>query len=348
MRVIVSTVVILAVLLCLPVIALADWSENFDTYPVGSPITGQGGWENWGLGSDAYVSDFVSRSPSNSLEVAGSSDVVHRYTGYTSNKWLYKTWVYIPSNFSGISYFILLNTFSPPSYAWSVQFNFDSADGLVHCDCGLDPGNVDIIPYVTGVWSEIRVYIDLDEDWTQIFYDGVLLDDPGLPDHPTLGGGYPWTEGVFGGESNPLNIGAVDLYAHLNPTEIYYDDMSLEPAYAWANVRVDQSAGTRIDYAIVAGRDAGAWDVDAWMVLRSPIGYWSYDGLGTPLGWNSGLGNPVYTGPLSNSSGTSLDIPSDLPWPGNYNAIVGVDTIPNGLPNPSDALLMDLDPFVVP
>ena len=346
MRAIVVTGWLLVILVCLPAIALADWSENFDSYLPGSQIVGQGGWDEWGLNSGGFVSDLYSRSPTNSLEITGPSDVVHRYSGYSTNKWLYDAWIYIPSTMTGQPYFIMLNTYNPPTYAWSVQMSFSSVDGLVHCDCG-DPTEVISVPYLTDQWSEIRVYVDLDADWVQLYYDGVLLDDPDVPDNPTLGGGYPWTEGVFGGENNVLDIAAVDLFAN-GADPVYYDDLSLGPANVWVNGRVDLSAGTRIDYAVVAGRDAGAWDVDAWMVLLSPNGPYSYDGAGPILGWNSGLGNPLYTGSLSNSSGTSLDYPSSLPWSGSYNAVVAIDTIPNGQPDPQDALLMDFNPFSVP
>jgi len=150
---------------------------------------------------------------------------------------------------------------------------------------------------------------------------------------------------VFGTDlTGLLNIGAVDLFAD-GATNVYYDDMSLSSAEAWVDVAVDLSSGTRIDYAIVAGEDMGTIDVDAWMVLLSPRGLFSYDGAGPTMGWNSGVGNPIYTGPLANASGTSLDIPVPIPWAGTYNAIVAIDTIPNGIPNPGDALLMKMFRF---
>src|SRR5205814_9027393 len=71
--------------------------------------------------------------------------------------------------------------------------------------------------------------IDLDQDWCQFYYNGVLLDEPGLPDHPILGGGYQWSHGVFGQVGGMVNIAAVDLYANL-ATSAYYDDLSLHQA----------------------------------------------------------------------------------------------------------------------
>jgi len=345
MRAFFVTVGTLAVLVCMPAMVQADWFEYFDVYAPGSQIVGQGGWEEWGFGTGALVTDLVSQSPTNSLDVNDITDVVHRYSGYTSNKWLYRAYMYIPSDMAGMTYFILLNTFDPPTYMWSVQFGFDSADGMIHCDCGLSPGNVIVTPYATDEWAEIRVYIDLDEDWEQIYYNGILLDDPNLPDHPTLGGGQAWTLGPFGQDAGALNIGAVDLFANA-ATSVYYDDMTLAASSAWANLRVDTSSGYNIGYTVVAGRDAGM-PSDTWMVLMTPNGPYTYDGLGSPLGWNSGLTPPLASGPLGNNYGTSLNI-GNLPWSGNYTAHLAVDTIQNGVPSVNDVLVWETQGFTVP
>ncbi|MCP4423958.1 MAG: S8 family serine peptidase, partial [Chloroflexi bacterium] len=137
----------------LPVNApLADWSDNFDSYATGSEIIGQGGWEGWGgdPGAGATVTDTVSNSAPNSIDVAGPSDLVHQYSGYTTSWWHYTTNVYVPSTMSGDSYFILLNTYSSN---WSTQVQFNSSTGLLVND-GNSGGQM---PYITDQWVEIRV-----------------------------------------------------------------------------------------------------------------------------------------------------------------------------------------------
>jgi hypothetical protein len=128
MRVKIMTAGIMMALVCLPAIAQADWFEYFDVYAPGSQIVGQGGWEEWGFGTGALVTDLVSQSPTNSVEIVGASDIVHRYAGYTSNKWLYRSYVYIPSDMTGYSYFIMLSTYNPPTYIFSLIFRFDSSN----------------------------------------------------------------------------------------------------------------------------------------------------------------------------------------------------------------------------
>jgi hypothetical protein len=217
--------------------ACADWCDNFDAYTLGS-IYNQGGWTGWaGVPSAAgTVTNVISRSPTQSQEISYANDSVHMYSGYTTGVWLYNAYIWIPDDFvSGGSgtdfgtYFILLNTYTNggADTRWSVQFAFDSLDGLIHGDCGST--NEVTLPFVTGQWSNIAVRIDLGYDWTQVYYNGTLLDDPALPNHSILGGGYQWTKGVFGQDTvGALNIAAVDLYAN-GSSPVYYDDICLVP-----------------------------------------------------------------------------------------------------------------------
>jgi len=229
-RLVLSFVGVLA-LAALPAAALADWSDNFDLYPNGSSMHGQGGWKGWDNDPTwtAYVTNVQSLSPPHSVDIAGNSDLVHEYDGYTSGHWTYTAWQYIPTNMVGESYFILLNTYNDLGpYNWSVQLDFMSSTGMLVGDCGAWD-NV-TMAYTPGQWAEIRVEIFLDpgDDWTQVYYNGTLLDDPALADHPVLGGGYRWTGGISGGGGGALDIGAVDLFAN-GATSVYYDNMSLVP-----------------------------------------------------------------------------------------------------------------------
>lgn len=211
-------------------VATAQWSDNFDSYAANTQVVGQGNWEEWGPGAGAFVTSNQSRSPANSIDINGATDLVHQYTGYTTGKWVYKTMQYIPSTMTGSTYFILLNTYAYPAgpYNWSVQVEFSIANGI-RGNFGTNTINHNVVPLVTDAWAEIQVVVDLDQNWTQFYYNGVLLDEPNLADHPALGGGYNWTGGVFGGGTGALNIAAVDLYAN-TATSVYYDDISLQQA----------------------------------------------------------------------------------------------------------------------
>jgi uncharacterized repeat protein (TIGR01451 family) len=191
-----------------------SWSDNFDSYEVGSAVHGQGGWKGWGNvpAATGYVSDVQSHSPLNSVAIELGSDLVHEYTGYTSGKWTYTAWQYIPTDFSGQTYFILLNQYDDAgvNLNWSLEVLFDSATGLLTND-GPDGGT---LPMLKEQWVELRVEIDLDANTQSFFYGDDLLFTGS------------WTEGMSGG--GILNINAVDLFAN-GASVVYYDDISLIP-----------------------------------------------------------------------------------------------------------------------
>lgn len=196
-------------LVLFPVSAQADWFENFDSYALGSGLHGQGGWHGWDGNSafNAYITDVESLSPPHSVEITGASDMVHEYTGYTTNQWTFTAWQFVPTGFSGATYFILLNTYADfGPYNWSTQVQFNSGGYIQNDATG------QTMPLIRGRWVELRVEIDLISNTQSFFYDGVLFFTAS------------WTEGLSGGGA--FNIAAVDLYAN-GATPVYYDDMSL-------------------------------------------------------------------------------------------------------------------------
>lgn len=199
-----------ALLALLPAVALGDWSEDFDTYAVGTSLHGVGGWEGWGgsPAGTAYVSADQAFTSPHSVNIAGASDLVHQYSGYTTGQWTYSTMQFVPTAFTGESYFILLNTYGAVNN-WSVQIRFDGPDNIVESEF-----ETASLPLVRGQWVEIRAEIDLDADWVNLYYNNQLLS------------GKVWTDGVSG--DGALNIGAVDLFANTG-SAVYYDAMALVP-----------------------------------------------------------------------------------------------------------------------
>jgi uncharacterized repeat protein (TIGR01451 family) len=189
------------------------WADNFDSYPTGFQLHGQGGWKGWDNvpGAGALTSNVQAQSTPNSVAVVGATDLTHPYSGYTSGAWTYTAYQYIPLSFSGTTYFILLNTYNDGGpNNWSLQMSFDSGTNLVTND-GPVGGT---LPMIIGQWVEIRVEIDLDADTQSVYYGGDLLFTGS------------WTEGMSGG--GVLNIANVDLFAN-GASVVYYDDISLSP-----------------------------------------------------------------------------------------------------------------------
>jgi hypothetical protein len=106
-----SIVLAFAAMTGLPELATGQQHEDFDAYTANSQVVGQGGWEEWGPGAGAIVSNAQSLSAGNSIDINGASDLVHQYSGYTSGTWEYTAWQYIPMAMSGKTYFILRSSF---------------------------------------------------------------------------------------------------------------------------------------------------------------------------------------------------------------------------------------------
>lgn len=212
--------------------ASAQWSDSFESYATGSVINGQGGWQQWDNvpNTTSVVSTAHAHTGTKSAGVfstgagtATTSDLVQRFSGYTSGKWSMVAWSYIPGPTSpqplvDTVYFLLLNTYNDfGPYNWSVELDLRGATGTWL----LYPGSTATLtgPLLLDQWVEVRADIDLSNDTVEIFYNGVSLAPP-----------WSWTGGWIGGGGGALDIGCLDLYHDpgVTPTSgAYWDDISL-------------------------------------------------------------------------------------------------------------------------
>jgi hypothetical protein len=241
------------------------WSENFDEYPTGFQLHGQGGWAGWGNdpAAGALTSDVQARSTPNSVDILGASDLTHSYSGYTSGQWTYTAWQYVPTDFTGITYFILLNTYTDggADTNWSTQVNFNSATGLVTND-GTTGGT---LPMIKGEWVEIRDVINLDADTQSFYYGGDLLFTGSWTNEMPPGGGA-------------VNIAAVDLFAN-GASSVFYDDISLSQFVDTPWLSTDPTSGTTlpgdtsdVDVMLDAtGLDLGVYTTTLYASSNDPV-----------------------------------------------------------------------------
>jgi len=190
------------------------WSDNFDAYANGSQMHGQGGWVGWdnSPGAGALVTNAQSQSPPHSVDIRGASDLVHQYDGAVSGLWTYRANMFVPTAFTGDSYFILLNTYNHfGPYNWSVQIHANGPSNTMMRD---DGGGS--LPLIRGRWVELRTEVNLNNDTYNVFYDNVPL---GVANRS-------WTNGLSGG--GVLEIDAVDLFAN-GASSVYWDNLSLVP-----------------------------------------------------------------------------------------------------------------------
>ena len=189
----------------------ADWMDNFDTYTLGS-IQDQGGWKGWFNDPTAagVVTADVALSLNNSQAIEDVADSVHEYAGYDTGLWNFSTMTYVPTDFTGFSYFQLLNSYDDAGtdLNWSTAIGFSGDENLIGNTCS----SGGVLPLIKGEWVELRVEINLFSDEQTVYYGDELL----------FSG--TWTEECSGG--GVLNIASVDLFAN-GATVMYYDDMSL-------------------------------------------------------------------------------------------------------------------------
>jgi hypothetical protein len=199
------TLVLPAALLLLAPFASAQWSDNFDAYSPGS-LTGQGGWGTWDDDPtcDAFVVNTLSHSSPNCVQVQTTTDAVHLFSE-TSGQWVITAWQFIPSGSTGLTYFILLNSYqSGGPYDWSLDLEFDCDLGLMSVVEGSGAAFI-----VENQWVEIKVEFDLDGCTQSIYYNGAFVET------------IPWqTTGVN-------EFRALDLFADTG-SAVYYDDISLQ------------------------------------------------------------------------------------------------------------------------
>jgi hypothetical protein len=185
------------------------WSENFDSYTAGTLLGGQGGWFPWdnAPSADANVTNVQSHSPANSVEIKGICDMVHEWENVNTGNCTFRTWAYVPADFEGSIYIILLSLYNGGSSKWDLQIHFNSDTLMLE-----DYDSTNATPYVIDGWGEVRVEIDFINDWQKVYYNDVLWLSKS------------WTEGT----STPgiLELDAVDLWGE-SGSAVYFDDLSV-------------------------------------------------------------------------------------------------------------------------
>ncbi|MCB9844968.1 MAG: hypothetical protein H6811_03130 [Phycisphaeraceae bacterium] len=196
--------------------------ERFEVYPPGriDHFRTWQGWDDSPEASDFRVVTGNASSEPNALEIDGLDDCVLQ-TDARGGAWELRAMQYIPGDFTNGSddqyagtYFIVLNTYEHGGpYDWSIQMDYDGRDHLLRVYHG-DGGNTIDVPYVPDRWVEIRASIDLDADWTRVYYDDELVAE------------YSWTGGALGDGTGVPEIAAIDLFAN-GSSPVLYDDVSL-------------------------------------------------------------------------------------------------------------------------
>lgn len=186
----------------------SEFLADFDAYTPGVGVHGRDGWKGWDNvpAADARVSSLHAHSGRNSLQVLGTSDIVHEFD-IAGGVVEFSAMQYIPSGSTGSTYFILLNTYNDGGpYDWSVQLKFDLDAGIVTAEA--EGGNV-TAQIVLNRWVELKFIIDLDGNTCAYYYGGALV------------ASHRWDNDAH------RTLQAIDLYGH-DASPVYYDDIRID------------------------------------------------------------------------------------------------------------------------
>ncbi|NQV31276.1 MAG: discoidin domain-containing protein [Phycisphaeraceae bacterium] len=201
-----SMVALVLACVCSSASAFVLYFEDFESYGVGASLHEINGWEGWygAAGAAASVSDKYAFSGTQSTEVNGSADAVQVFD-ITEGKWVLTAMQYIPSGTSGVSRFHMQNTYRNGAIGRSTQWSFSLSDGVIAED--YDEAASATIIY--DQWIELKLVIDVDNDFVEQYYNGKLFS------------ARAW---AFSGTSQ---IQSIDLFGN-GASSVYYDDITVQ------------------------------------------------------------------------------------------------------------------------
>ena len=189
------------------------YSDNFDSYTAGQKLCSQNNtnWTTWsntpGSAEDATISTEQSSSPSNSLKIAGTNDIIYRFSNQTSGVFDIDFKYYVPSTGSG-AYFNLQHYYNP-GVEWAFEcFLYNSGTGYITIN-----GSNTNFSYPSNEWFPVKIHVDLDNNSASLNVNNTDV--------------ITWTFSNTSEASNGIcQLGSVNFYAGApnNASGTYYVD----------------------------------------------------------------------------------------------------------------------------
>ena len=187
------------------------YQDDFESYNVGEYLAVQSpDWTTWsnnpGSAEDALISDDYALSPTKSVKVDGTTDLVLPLGDKQAGKFEVAFAYYIESGYGG---YYNLQHYEAVGTEWAVEVYFASdGTGEISTD-----GNTTPFTYTQAAWVEIVNVVDMDLDVAEIWMDGVMIHT------------WTWSTQSSGG-AGANQLGALNVYAGA-PTgddPLYYMD----------------------------------------------------------------------------------------------------------------------------
>ena len=176
------------------------WSEDFESYNatnIDSQTSEWIGWDNINSGVD--VTNNLGFSSNQSILVEQNDDLIHMFDGINAGSGEIIFWMYIPSTDGAGGYYNILHEYNAANSVWAHQIMFASAESGEQSV--LDAAGYAAVSFdaVYDTWVEVRQEIDLDNDYTTLYYNGEEL--------------YSWQFSQDAGGEQQLNIlDAINFY----------------------------------------------------------------------------------------------------------------------------------------
>lgn len=197
------------------------YQDDFESYTVGGYIAAQNPdwWDTWsgapGTGEDGLISDDFANSPTKSVlvdETGGATDLIFKMGNKTSGVYNVDFYVYIPSGNAGYYNF---QHFESPGIEWAFEL-YMNTDGTTTLHA--DVSSAATWNYAHDTWIPIHHMVDLDNDWIQLWFDGVMV--------------YEWQFSTqSGGGAGTKQLGSIDFFAGAQGSDVplfYFDDIVYE------------------------------------------------------------------------------------------------------------------------
>lgn len=190
------------------------FEDNFDSFNAGDHVAAvNNGWTTWsnapGGAEDAVVSADQASSPSNSMYVSGSNDMVLKFGNKVSGKYQINLKYYVPA--SGNGGYMNIQHFEAPGNEWAYEVYF-SNDGAGSLSAGAE--NAATFSFANDSWLQLENIIDLDKDSAWLIIDGTEI--------------HNWKFSMQANDPNgTLQLGGMNLFAGSpvqNASGTYYVD----------------------------------------------------------------------------------------------------------------------------
>ncbi|MCD4773855.1 MAG: T9SS type A sorting domain-containing protein [Bacteroidales bacterium] len=188
------------------------YEDDFESYNVGDYLAVESEWwDTWsgtpGSSEDALISDEQSHSTSQSVKVDGSTDLILLMGDRVSGQYQVDFYYYVPTGYAGYYNF---QHFETPGVEWAFEVYFtETGDGFIHAG----GENAAFFTYNHDEWVLCSQFINLDDDWTELYIGGNLIHE------------WQWSLQAQG-DPGTNQLGGIDIFAGAptGETPLFYMD----------------------------------------------------------------------------------------------------------------------------